>query len=138
MKNYQAYFAYYIIVGLIMASIFCMALVDQEAGYLFYIVMLSIPVGISQLVTGLRLLTRFTNYPKWARQGILLYWGLSIGYFIILFIGNALLFVPQALVIFWLAIAPWGIAIYQIVLVYRLSQLRSAQLEKRAFFQLYK
>ena len=138
MGKYKSYFVFHLIVLLLLIAVISVIIAHWDMDYLYYVTPILVVLGFAQLYVGLRLLTKFTDYPAWARKGIRAYWIMSAGYISLTALFDIFLFGPVAFVFIWLYILPWGIATYQVVLVYRLSFVRSKQLSERAFFQIIK
>lgn len=137
MGNYKAYFVLSAMFGLIALTIILKAILLQDPGELFLIGLVQIPLGLTQLVVGLRLIAISSNYPAWVKQRLGNYWILTAVYFVgLLIIGYTLSYFWPALAI-WLFVIPWAIAAYQFNLVWRMGALRKRQLQRRELLQLF-
>lgn len=137
MGNYKAYFVLSALLGFIALTIIANALISGYHGGLFLIGLVQIPLGLLQLTSGLRLLADAHTYPAWVKKDLRVYWLLTGGYFAgLLLVRYAFAYVWPVWVV-WLYIVPWGIAIYQFGIVWRMAALRKRQLEKRELLQLF-
>lgn len=137
MKNYNFYFFVSGVFGLLLIAIFGIALIEWNAKLIFQAIWLLAPLGIFQLMVGLYLLAKISEYPEWIQQGIRNYWKLTIGYFLVLLIIYWLLPNTSAVPGVWLFLVPWSIAIFQFVLLFRMASFRRRQLEKRELIHFY-
>lgn len=137
MGNYKAYFVLMGLCALGLIVIIFNAVVVLDIEFLAFVALVLIPLGFLQLMTGITLLVRLHIYPAWVNRGLSKYWLVSIGYFVVLI---AMSYIDAEIVgllrVIWLFIVPWGIALYQFKLVWRMAALRKRQLEKRELLEL--
>lgn len=137
MGNYKAYIALSALIAAAVLLVILNAFFTKNSNELFVLGLVQIPLGLFQLVIGLRLGVQVHNYPQWVRRGIVTYWVLTVAYFLgLAIIKNAFTYNWSAWVI-WLFVVPWGIAVYQFGLVWRMAALRKRQLQKRDLLQLF-
>ncbi len=137
MGNYRIYFILTAIFALFLAFIIGKAITTGESGYLFFSLFGLAYLGVVQLMTGVYLLSKYKQYPTWAKTGIRNYW-LFTGSYLALWISQIFWpIISETAFGIWLITGPLFIATYQFRLIWRMAGLRRRQLEKRAFLQIY-
>jgi hypothetical protein len=137
MGNYKAYIALSALIAATVLVVILNAFVTQNSNELFVLGLVQIPLGLFQLFIGLRLALQAYNYPQWVRRGIVTYWALTVAYFLGLAIIRSAFTYHWSAWVIWLYVVPWGIAVYQFGLVWRMAALRKRQLQKRDLLQLF-
>jgi cobalamin synthase len=115
--NLKEYMAVSVFFGCCIVAIPIVALIDWNPGWLLLYPIIAIPLGLFQLVAGVHLLLKFSSYGEAFKQKISNYWVLNLIYLVVVILITQFP-VSYELHLFWWVIAPWGIALYQFMMVY--------------------
>jgi hypothetical protein len=126
MGHYKFYFA---ISGILTCSAICILFSltsDFSSENLMFLSWVELPLWLMQLMVGIHLAATRKTYPANIEESFRTYWITMVAYSIVLYIVSQSFGWEDTIFLFWLLGVPWGIAIYQYTIIYRLHQIKLA------------
>lgn len=120
MRQYKLYFLISSIIGCLAIYNASLFLFYSDYEGLLYLMLLQLPLGFMQLVTGLDFVISYNKYPSWFQDFIRAYWWIVFAYFAGLYILFRFFDYEGSVIQIWFFVVPWPIAIFQFVYVCRL------------------
>lgn len=93
---------------------------DPQSAAPMYLWLAQFFLGLMQLIVGIYFLVSAKKRPEWFKKRIKDYWGITIAYFLLLWVFYHADFVGDRFFNVWLFIVPWGIALFQYMTIRRL------------------
>lgn len=132
MGNYKLYNTLMHIAAFSLGLLIIFSLWKEGPGTLKSVVLILIPLGLIQLFVGLHFLTSMRVRSNSIKSGIRVYWCLTLGYFLILYVATRFEGIHEDFYWIYLLVVPWSIALYQYRLVQKSYRERKGEVSKRS------
>jgi hypothetical protein len=126
MGHYKFYFTTSGILTCIAICILFSLTSDFSSENLMFLSWVELPLGIMQLMVGIHFAATKRTYPVKIEESFRTYWIATVAYSIVLYILSQSFGWEDTIFLFWVLGVPWGIAIYQYTIIYRLHQIKIA------------
>lgn len=117
MGNYRFYTAVMKIVFGLVCLLFLLAFLNEDFSQLMFVALIMMPLGIFQLAVGFHFITTLERRSEVVRAGVRVYWFLTLGYFLGLYIASRFKEIHEDFYWVYLLVVPWFIVAYQCFVV---------------------